>query len=530
MVIPINGIALADETNLKSISNNKIVSNLGLSSPELNIKYDQKNDDILGPESFCFKNKGGYYLLDTSENKIVSINSDDKIEKEIKLGNIYGTKISSDQNDNVYVLDVAKGIIAKNDSKNTLTQFSIDASIVDAVIDFGVNSQDNVFITYADDKGGKTKYYRLSDGKATLTGEKEGRIASDGVNYKTILVKDPGFDVGHACTIFLMDVNGNVIKELPIKSNHWLEGAIYLGQKDGDYIIQTHEMETDINNNVLFEDIVKIVDKDGNTKLQNILPKEIKYSQNSTIAKDGKVYHFNKQEKNVKIEELGFTENMDSSLDNIKTKYQPDKSNSNSNLLKTQSFRTMSLAMVDRSLIQQTVYSYYSCYWYCTYNNYENWGGNTRPRYITGYNCYYTGIPYNWGGWDTWLGFMNKMNNGTTAGNINTSIVLSNLGGVDCSGYVQRCWGINDEKRSTTGLDASDISFSISAANLKYGDAWNRSDHIMIYHQRDGYGNYILYEATMLNYYDRVAHTTRNASSVESTYHSIRRQNINEDV
>jgi hypothetical protein len=95
---------------------------------------------------------------------------------------------------------------------------------------------------------------------------------------------------------------------------------------------------------------------------------------------------------------------------------------------------------------------------------------------------------------------------------------------------VQRCWGINDEKRSTTGLDASDISFSISAANLKYGDAWNRSDHIMIYHQRDGYGNYILYEATMLNYYDRVAHTTRNASRVESTYHSIRRQNINEDV
>lgn len=79
-------------------------------------------------------------------------------------------------------------------------------------------------------------------------------------------------------------------------------------------------------------------------------------------------------------------------------------------------------------------------------------------------------------------------------------------------------------------LDNSNISYGISATSLKYGDAWNSSGHIMLYHQRDGYGNYILYEATMLNSYDRVAHTARSASSVESSYHSIRRHNINEDV
>lgn len=530
-ILPPIGTALATETNLNSSSSNKIISKLDLTSSKLNIKYVQKDDDILGPESLSLNPKGGYYLLDTSENKIISINANNEMEKEIKLGDISGAKICSDQNENIYTLDIAKGIIARNDSKNVLSKFYMDKSNLDAVIDFGVNSVGSIFITFADDKGGKTKYYKLSDEKAVLTSEKEGRIAFDGVNYKTILKKDPGFDVGHACSIFLMDKDGNVTKELPIKSNHWLEGAIYLGEKDGDYIIQTHEMETDTNNNVLYEDIVKIVDKAGNTKSVNILTKEYKYCQNSTIAKDGKIYHMNNQEKSITIEELGFTENMDSSLDNIKTNYEPDKlSTTKVTSSKIGSITPMALATVNRSLIQTTVYSYYSCYWYCTYNNYENWGGNTRPRYITSYDCYYTGIPYNNGGWDTWQGFMNKMSNGTTAGNINTSLVLSNLGGVDCSGYVQRCWGINDEKKNTTMLDSSSISYSISAANLKYGDAWNRSDHIMIYHQKDGYGNYILYEATQLNSYDRVAHTTRAASSVESSYHSIRRLNINEDV
>lgn len=54
--------------------------------------------------------------------------------------------------------------------------------------------------------------------------------------------------------------------------------------------------------------------------------------------------------------------------------------------------------------------------------------------------------------------------------------------------------------------------------------------HIMIYEKLDGYGNYLLYEVTTTSNYERVAHTTRSVSTVQSQYHSIRRKNITEDV
>lgn len=50
-------------------------------------------------------------------------------------------------------------------------------------------------------------------------------------------------------------------------------------------------------------------------------------------------------------------------------------------------------------------------------------------------------------------------------------------------------------------------------------------------HYCDGYGNYILYEATKLNSYDRVAHTIRAASDLQDNgYTALRRLNVVEDV
>ena len=55
-------------------------------------------------------------------------------------------------------------------------------------------------------------------------------------------------------------------------------------------------------------------------------------------------------------------------------------------------------------------------------------------------------------------------------------------------------------------------------AELKQGDILCNADHVMIFHYRDANGNYVLYESTKLNAYDRVAHTARSKSSVESSY------------
>ena len=53
----------------------------------------------------------------------------------------------------------------------------------------------------------------------------------------------------------------------------------------------------------------------------------------------------------------------------------------------------------------------------------------------------------------------------------------------------------------------------------------NAGSHIVLFDKLDGYGNYVLYEATLRNNYDRVEHTTRSATDL-SNYVPIRYKNV----
>lgn len=66
-------------------------------------------------------------------------------------------------------------------------------------------------------------------------------------------------------------------------------------------------------------------------------------------------------------------------------------------------------------------------------------------------SCNY--MPYCWGGFSTPSQYKAGMTNGGRVGNINTSTAghVSNTYGLDCSGYVSRCWGLTS-KRSTSTL------------------------------------------------------------------------------
>lgn len=59
------------------------------------------------------------------------------------------------------------------------------------------------------------------------------------------------------------------------------------------------------------------------------------------------------------------------------------------------------------------------------------------------------------------------------------------------------------------------VAKKINASDLLQGDALNYSgSHIVLFEKFDGAGNYVLYEATTLNSYDRVSHTTRSIFSM----------------
>jgi hypothetical protein len=131
---------------------------------------------------------------------------------------------------------------------------------------------------------------------------------------------------------------------------------------------------------------------------------------------------------------------------------------------------------VCRSSCLSTAMNYYIHNWWCSTQNFSTCGGSVRPRYITSANAWYGEIPYNWGGWCTVVGFDNAMSSGYSAGNISTNFTTCTEG-VDCSGFIQRCWGISDGKKDDTMLTAwvtnrADIDPNNPPPWMQHGDMY----------------------------------------------------------
>jgi cell wall-associated NlpC family hydrolase len=99
-----------------------------------------------------------------------------------------------------------------------------------------------------------------------------------------------------------------------------------------------------------------------------------------------------------------------------------------------------------------------------------------------------TGVPYKWGGFDNPKKFDAGVKAGKGAGDLYTSekrrlggkAVSGDVVGVDCSGFVSRCWKLT-EKHSTSTL--AGISRKLpSASELKPGDVMNTSGgHVLLF-------------------------------------------------
>ena len=119
----------------------------------------------------------------------------------------------------------------------------------------------------------------------------------------------------------------------------------------------------------------------------------------------------------------------------------------------------------------------------------------------------YTGVAYNWGGFDMVEQFKTKINNGVVAGNnklCDSMHIYTNFAGVDCSGFVSRCWELGS-KESTNGLDK--ISTAISWTDLKQGDITNKpGSHTRLFDCfTEGTNQMYMYESTTGSY-DKVIH------------------------
>lgn len=122
-----------------------------------------------------------------------------------------------------------------------------------------------------------------------------------------------------------------------------------------------------------------------------------------------------------------------------------------------------------RSAVINTAKSYAEYQWVCSSAN-VNPGYNDFQAGVT-----YTGVAYNWGGFDAVSSFQTKMSTGVKAGDSKKcvdGIADTTWGGVDCSGFISRCW--NTARKYST-LDIPTICTQILWTELKPGDVLNSS-------------------------------------------------------
>lgn len=112
-----------------------------------------------------------------------------------------------------------------------------------------------------------------------------------------------------------------------------------------------------------------------------------------------------------------------------------------------------------------------------------------------------TGIPYDWGGMDGPEEYDRKLAQGKAAGSHSRHGITDCTAGIDCSGFVSRCWGMSRilEKYSTR-----DIREKIGArprynwyADMQPGDALVKpGSHIVLFVRYRADGNPTVYEAS----------------------------------
>ncbi len=114
------------------------------------------------------------------------------------------------------------------------------------------------------------------------------------------------------------------------------------------------------------------------------------------------------------------------------------------------------------------------------------------------------GMPYKWGGFDTPREFLLGVKQGMAAGDIATyekrrldeAAVSRHVAGIDCSGFISRCWRLN---RQYSTDEFHQICTPLrSAKELKAGDIMLGKGHVLMFSRWDSMrlDHLIVYEAT----------------------------------
>ncbi len=280
-----------------------------------------------------------------------------------------------------------------------------------------------------------------------------------------------------------IDKNGNYfilvekyISEIPLN----IEREVYTVSKDGEILSQL------VLPNIKYLYTIKDLQIDASGNLYHLISFKEKVQivkwKNLTVKSQNKIYYSN--EFNYRLHYNEFTP-----TDEVVTQ--------------TQSINKSIVSKTSRTKALQIAETYVLHQYECKANNLavsdvkapDGDVVRTPGWLIIGANAR---VPYKWGGFNTIAQFDAGLENGKYAGDIITSGVSSYALGVDCSGYVSRCWQLSYHS-STAYMPGITTQYS-SWENLKPGDAIHRVGHVRLFVKRNSNGSFKVAEAAGRNW------------------------------
>jgi hypothetical protein len=417
----------------------------------------------LGPESFDIGKDGTIYLLDSTNHRIQCFDSEGNLRSIIPL-QVRGVDLRVAEDNTFYVLDETRRYVLKVDREGMVLDTYEISKDIEAVSGISLDRRGDLILKVAE-----IEEYKLTSATKHILPDRQFQTKHEGLTTPrieaTYVFKRLDERLGHRGVMRVFDTIGNLLLEVPITTEHLLGSVVFVNtDRDGNIYLAVEELlEAPI---VTVEKTVRKYDPNG--KLLGIarLPIEEYYTCPNTevrVDEKGNIYHLVPSKDRVKLLKLSLSQEFTSSLGKSKFVKLP----------KIEFVKT-ALACdgtISRGTVLSTARSYVTHSWYCNSNNYYGTGcsGRTRPPYLPGPNQWVTSIPYQWGGFDTVVGFVSKMGQNAAAGDADGDPCTcpKGVGGVDCSGYVSRCWDLC-QKRSTEQLDDPDISDPICSPDCLY--------------------------------------------------------------
>lgn len=480
-----------------------------------------REGNLYGPADFAVDN-GTVYLLDTAENRVYVYENGANRAIALQDYGVFGTMLAV-ADGTVYVLGNNFDVLVLADGAEGAV---IDISSIigaAAVLDFNA-IKDALYISLSDNADGTTRKLVYEDGAFRVAETYSGFVFDEETVYKAELLKTGGA-LGHGCILTVANVDGEILETIEISSPYWVYGADYLGKDAGGRsLVKLFELATETDYTVKTAESILLIDENGSVLSQEALPTQRLNNSNLTKAVDGKAYHLTAAVDRITVAELDAPNAAEQYVSPLAEISEPAAIVEQTNALPTV------LGTISRVEVLQIADTYHTDFsWTCTAANLASLTNWTKPRYVSGAGTY-TCMPYCWGKWNSPSEFTTGLSNGGRVGNISTTFLASTYG-VDCSGFVSRCWNL-DQRYYTGSLPS--LCSQLTYSSLQDGDLLNKhvanSDgtwegHAILFEKVQG-SVFVCYESTTLNSYDRVAHTTRTPSSLQGSYVALRYKNI----